>query len=68
MSDYNKYVLAVNKIFDCITKMKTNWTSQDNINYIETIEEYRQIVIDDAKSFSEKEVKDSALVEELGND
>ena len=47
MSDYNKYVLAVNTIFEGIEKMKTNWTNQDNINYIETIEEYRQIVIDE---------------------
>lgn len=68
MSDYNKYVLAVNTIFEGIEKMKTNWTNQDNINYIETIEEYRQIVIDEAKRFSEDKSPEQNKVEVLGND
>lgn len=51
MSDYNAYVTAVNKIFDYISKMKAGWNSQDNINYIESIEEYKTAVIGNADIF-----------------
>ena len=45
MSDYNTYVTSINKIFDYLSKMKTGWSSLDNKNYIESIEEYKQTVI-----------------------
>ena len=45
MKDYNQYVTAVNKIFDYLEKMKAGWSSLDNQNYIESIEEYKQEVI-----------------------
>lgn len=51
MSDYNQYVTAVNKIFDYLSKMKVGWSGQDNINYIESIEEYKQSVINNANIF-----------------
>ena len=49
MKDYNEYVTAINKIFDYLEKMKAGWDSQDNMNYIESIEEYKQDVIRTAK-------------------
>lgn len=69
MSDYNKYVMAVNKIFELISKMRTNWQNQDNISYIESIEEYKQIVIDNAKLFEKQHsTEQQNKMEELGND
>jgi len=50
MDQYNKYVTAINKIFEHMALCKTNWPDQDNLNYIESIEEYRNIV----KEASEK--------------
>ena len=67
MSDYNQYVTAVNKIFDYITKMKAGWNSQDNINYIESIEEYKSAVTDNAEKFKQPAAP-SPNVEALGND
>lgn len=54
MSEYNQYVTAINKIFDYLAKMKAGWNGQDNINYIESIEEYKQEVIADANIFKVK--------------
>lgn len=68
MSDYNKYVIAVNKIFEIVSKMKANWKDQDNISYLESIEEYKQVVIDNAKTFSNIQPKKSQAMEELGDD
>ena len=54
MTDYNKYVLAVNKIFEVIGKIKANWTDKDNLTYIANLEEYKQTVINGAKEFQAK--------------
>lgn len=51
MNEYNSYVNSINKIFDCLNKMKNNWTDQDNLSYIESIEEYKKVVIDSAEVF-----------------
>ena len=51
MPDYNQFVTAVNKIYDYISKMKVGWNSQDNLNYIESIEEYKSAVIGHADVF-----------------
>ena len=67
MSDYNEYVTAVNKIFDYLAKMKAGWNNLDNINYIESIEEYKQTVINNASLFKETNSENSNL-EALGND
>ena len=45
MSDYNKYVLAVNKIFEVIAKLKNNLNTQENLTFISNIEEYKQVVV-----------------------
>ena len=65
MSDYNAYVTSVNKIFDYLSKMKAGWSSLDNKNYIESIEEYKQVVIQNANNFKTEVVEQ---VEALGND
>lgn len=51
MSEYNQYVTAVNKIFDYLEKIKAGWDSQDNNNYIDSIEEYKSAVIKNAELF-----------------
>ena len=70
MSDYNDYITAVNKIFDYLNKMKIGWNNIDNKNHIESIEDYKQIVIDNLNRFKVNEIpkpKEEKL-EELGND
>lgn len=67
MSDYNAYVTSINKIFDYLSKMKTGWTSLDNKNYIESIEEYKKVVVQNADRFK-TEVVEQPQVEALGND
>ena len=72
MSEYNEYVTAVNKIFDYLSKMKAGWNSMDNKNYIDSIEEYKEAVINNANKFNKsnnnppKQVVES--LEALGND
>ncbi len=51
MSEYNQYITAVNKIFDYLSKMKVGWDNLDNLNYIDSIEEYRQVVISSLELF-----------------
>ena len=73
MSDYIQYVTAINKIFDYLSKMKAGWNSLDNQNYIESIEEYRKMVINGAERLKQinatppkKEPVEN--LEALGND
>ena len=81
MSEYKEYVTAVNKIFDYISKMKAGWSSQDNINYIETIEEYKSTVANSVNLFKKEEATEQpqaqsqvqqsqqpSRLEALGND
>lgn len=44
MDDYNRYVTAVNKIYDYLEKMKAGWNNLDNKNYIESIDEFKSVV------------------------
>lgn len=53
MSDYNKYVTAVNKIFEVAGKLKANYPDNDNLNLIESIEETKTAVVAGAKLFGE---------------
>lgn len=64
MTDYKKYVIAVNKIFEIVDKMKLSWTDQDNLNYLKKIEDYKDIVIETSKKISQD--KKDQQVEELG--
>ncbi len=66
MSEYDQYVNAVNKIFDIVEKMKLKNIDQDELTYIENIENYKQIVIENAKLFDKN--KAPIKMEELGNE
>lgn len=72
MSDYNQYITSINKIFDYLAKMKAGWNNLDNLNYIESIEEYKQTVINNADTFKntkvEKKSNKASNLETLGND
>ncbi len=69
MSEYNQYITAINKIFDYLSKMKVGWTGVDNINYIENIEEYKNIVVNSLNLFTENpEVTNDNVQEVLGDD
>ena len=73
MKDYNQYVTAINKIFDYLEKMKAGWNSLDNLNYIESIEEYKQEVIKTAELMKnpaplKEELPAAETLEALGND
>ena len=64
MSEYDQYIGAINKIYTYLEAMKKAWPNQDNLNYIENIDTYRQIVINNAALFKETNKK----LEELGNE
>ena len=72
MSDYNQYITSINKIFDYLAKMKAGWNNLDNLNYIESIEEYKRTVINNADTFKntkvEKKSNKASNLETLGND
>lgn len=67
MTEYEQYVDAVNKIYSYLEMMKTVWTDQDNISYLDNLETYKQIVINNANIFDQNK-KASNGMEELGND
>ena len=52
MSDYNQFVLAVNKIFEITAKLKQGWKEQDNLNLADSIEEAKTTVVEAAKLFN----------------
>lgn len=52
MSDYNQFVLAVNKIFEITAKLKQGWKDNDNINIADSIEESKTTVVEAAKLFN----------------
>ncbi len=63
--DYNAYVNAINKVFECLAIMKESWPSQGNLTNIEQIEEYKQYVIEKSKVIQEELAKKPKM-EELG--
>lgn len=63
MSDYNKFVLAVNKIFEITAKIKANWKDQDSINIADSIEESKTTVVEAAKRFNTQITEPSQTVE-----
>ena len=73
MSEYNQYVTAINKVFYNLEKMKTGWDDLDNLNYIESVEEYKQIVVSKANEFKKNktlhteklELKEDKSIENL---
>ena len=63
--NYNQYVNAINKIFECINKMKMAWSSTDNLANIDKIEEYRNVVIEKSNQLAQT-VTEEPKMEELG--
>ena len=68
MTEYEQYVNAVNKIYGYLEVMKKVWTDQDNINYLDNLETYKQIVINNANLFDPNKKVTTQRMEELGND
>lgn len=66
--DYNKYALAVNKIFECLNQMKIGWDNPDNLNYISKIEEYQELVVEQSQVIqkAESSAPNPMKMEELG--
>ena len=52
MSEYNQFVIAVNKIFEITAKLKAGWKDQDNINIADSIEESKTAVVEASKMFN----------------
>lgn len=45
MNDFEKYVTEVNNIFAILEKTKNSWPNNDNLSFIEQINEFKKIVI-----------------------
>ena len=58
MSDYEKYVTEVNRIFSLLEKLKNNWTNNDNLSSIEEINEFKNVVIRGANYLEKKDKKE----------
>lgn len=67
MNNYNSYVDAINKIFEYLELMKKELDDQNNLNYIESIEEYKDAIISNADLLKENG-ETPKKVEALGND
>ena len=67
MSEYEQYVDSINKIYGYLEVMKTVWTDQDNLSYLENLETYKQIVINNANLFDPNK-KVQKRMEEIGNE
>lgn len=64
MTDYNKYVLSINKIFEVLGKIKQGVTDKDNLAHIESIDEYRQVIIKAANNFSNEKNTNTSYTEQ----
>ena len=58
MNDYEKYVTEVNNIFSLLEKLKNSWTNNDNLNSIEEINEFKNVVIRGANYLEKKDKKE----------
>ncbi len=67
MLNYNNYVDAINKIFEYLEIMKKEFDDQDNLNYIASIEEYKDAIISNAELLKGTKEKPKR-VEALGDD
>lgn len=66
MTEYDMYAQAINKIFEYLEWMKQKWNNQDNLNYIEEIEKYKDAIIESSKLVEEKHNKIPEKMEALG--
>lgn len=58
MNDYEKYVTEVNNIFSLLEKLKNSWTNNDNLSFIEEINEFKNVVIRGANYLEKKDKKE----------
>lgn len=68
MSDYNQFVMAVNKIFEITAKIKAGWKDQDNINIADSIEDSKATVVEAAKLFNTQVSQNAAASNEINLD
>lgn len=71
MSQYNQFASAINKIYEDLQKMKDGWNNQDNHNYIDSIEEYKQMVSNVSELIKNNDSGPTKInddMEALGND
>ncbi len=61
MNNLDIYKQQINVIFSCLEKLKNSWTNQDNINFINNLNEYKEDVI----NFSNL-IKDMTEEKQLG--
>lgn len=52
MSDYNQFVMAVNKVFEITAKLKAGWKDPDNTNIADSVEESKTTIVEAAKLFN----------------
>jgi len=65
MTEYDNYITAVNKIYEYLEIMKQKWNNQDNQNYIEEIENYKQKIVD-TSNLVQKKHNTTSEMEALG--
>lgn len=58
MSDYEKYVTEINRIFSLLEKLKNGWTNNDHLNSIEEISEFKSIIIRGANYLEKQDKKE----------
>ena len=66
MSDYEKYVTIINTIYDCTSKMRKAYDNPDNITHLDSIDEYKNNVIEIAENFSKDKSNQKQEMESLG--
>lgn len=66
MTEYDMYTKSINQIFEYLEWMKQKWNNQDNLNYIEEIEKYKDAIIESSKLVEEKHNKIPEEMEALG--
>ncbi len=66
MTEYDIYAQAINKIFEYLDLMKQKWDNQDNLNYIEEIEKYKETIVESSKLVEEKHNTVPTEMEALG--
>lgn len=66
MDKYNDYVKSINNIFGILEKLKEKIPNQDNINYIDSISEYKNAIVTNAEIL--KKPVEEEKVEALGDD
>ncbi len=66
MSDYDKYVTIINTIYDCTNKMRKAYDDSDNISHIDTIDAYKDKVVQLASNYSKEKQNQQPGMESLG--